>query len=126
MRAMDYEGILAQVLADIEPQIGRGQVATHIPALGSVDPNQFGMAVADLDGNVTGVGAFESPFSAQSVTKVFALALVIASESATSGAGSAASRRAAPTTRWSSSRSRTASLATRSSMPARSSRPTVC
>ena len=79
-RAMDYQGILAQVLADIEPQIGLGQVATHIPALGTVDPNQFGMAVADLDGNVTGVGAFDVPFSAQSITKVFALALVIASE----------------------------------------------
>lgn len=80
MSDVDYQGILAQVLADIEPDIGRGQVATHIPALGSVDPNQFGMAVADVDGNVTGVGACEVPFSAQSVTKVFALALVIASE----------------------------------------------
>ena len=75
----DYHSILTQVLADIQPEIGRGQVATHIPALGSVDPNQFGMAVADLDGNVTGVGACDVQFSAQSVTKVFALALVIAS-----------------------------------------------
>lgn len=80
MSDLDYHGILTQVLADIEPEIGRGQVATHIPALGSVDPNQFGMAVADLDGNVTGVGACDVQFSAQSVTKVFALALVIASE----------------------------------------------
>jgi glutaminase len=80
MSDVDYHGILTQVLADIEPEIGRGRVATHIPALGSVDPNQFGMAVADVDGNVTGVGACDVPFSSQSVSKVFALALVIAAE----------------------------------------------
>jgi glutaminase len=77
---VDYHDLLTRILVDIEPEIGRGQVATHIPALGTVDPNQFGMAVADLDGNVTGVGAFDVPFSLQSVTKAFALALVIASD----------------------------------------------
>ena len=77
---VDYHDLLTRILVDIEPEIGRGQVATHIPALGTVDPNQFGMAVADLDGNVTGVGAFDEPFSLQSVTKAFALALVIASD----------------------------------------------
>ncbi|MEU7602238.1 glutaminase, partial [Streptomyces sp. NPDC041003] len=50
----------------------------YIPALASVDPGHFGMAVADLDGNVFGVGDWQVPFSAQSITKVFALALALA------------------------------------------------
>lgn len=43
-----------------------------------MDPRQFGMAIADLDGNVFGVGDWQVPFSAQSITKVFALALALA------------------------------------------------
>ncbi|MDP3891577.1 glutaminase [Nocardioides sp.] len=78
----DYQRLLEQVLGDIEPEIGRGRVADHIPALSSVDPHQFAMAVADIDGSVTGVGACTEPFSIQSVSKVFALALVVASDGA--------------------------------------------
>ncbi|GGM33871.1 glutaminase [Longimycelium tulufanense] len=77
---MDYHAILEHVLADIEPEIGCGRVADYIPALRSADPDRFGMAVADVDGPVTGVGDWEAPFSMQSVSKVFALALVIAAD----------------------------------------------
>ncbi|MFJ7271286.1 glutaminase [Streptomyces sp. NPDC099050] len=75
---MDYQALLEQVATDIAPLIGSGTTAEYIPALASVDPRQFGMAIADLDGNVFGVGDCETPFSAQSITKVFALALALA------------------------------------------------
>lgn len=75
---MDYQALLEQVATDIAPLIGSGTTAEYIPALASVDPRQFGMAIADLDGNVFGVGDWHTPFSTQSITKVFALALALA------------------------------------------------
>ncbi|MFJ3722063.1 glutaminase [Streptomyces sp. NPDC090045] len=70
--------MLERIVADIAPLLGSGTPAEYIPALASVDPGHFGMAVADLDGNVFGVGDWQVPFSAQSITKVFALALALA------------------------------------------------
>ncbi|WP_424215448.1 glutaminase [Streptomyces sp. BI20] len=75
---LDYAALLRRIEADIAPLVGSGAPADYIPALASVDPWQFGMAIADLDGNVHGVGDWRVPFSAQSVTKVFALALTLA------------------------------------------------
>ncbi|KOU16322.1 glutaminase [Streptomyces sp. WM6372] len=69
---------MERIAADVAPLLGSGTPAEYIPALASVDPGQFGMAVADLDGNVFGVGDWQVPFSAQSITKVFALALALA------------------------------------------------
>ncbi|WP_404962863.1 glutaminase [Streptomyces sp. 147326] len=70
--------MLERIAADIAPLLGSGTPAEYIPALAEVDPRHFGMAVADLDGNVFGVGDWQVPFSAQSITKVFALALALA------------------------------------------------
>ncbi|MGW6979993.1 glutaminase [Streptomyces sp. NPDC054932] len=70
--------MLERIAADIAPLIGSGTPAEYIPALAAVDRRQFGMAIADLDGNVFGVGDWQVPFSAQSITKVFALALALA------------------------------------------------
>ncbi|MER5934151.1 glutaminase [Streptomyces sp. NPDC002054] len=75
---MDYQAVLERIAADVAPLVGSGTPAAYIPALASVDPGQFGMALADLDGTVYGVGDWRTPFSAQSVTKVFALALALA------------------------------------------------
>ncbi|MEU4727931.1 glutaminase [Streptomyces sp. NPDC023588] len=75
---MDYGPLLKQIAADLAPLVGSGTPAEYIPALASVDPRRFGMAIADLDGNVWGVGDWQVPFSTQSITKVFALALALA------------------------------------------------
>ncbi|MFB0629257.1 glutaminase [Streptomyces sp. AB3(2024)] len=77
-RPFDYAALLERVAADVAPLVGSGTPAEYIPALASVNPGQFGMALADLDGNVYGAGDWRVPFSAQSVTKVFALALALA------------------------------------------------
>ncbi|GHF14026.1 MULTISPECIES: glutaminase [Streptomyces] len=75
---MDYQAVLEEVTAFARPLVGRGQVADYIPALAEVDINHFGMAVADVDGGVYGVGDWERPFSVQSISKAFGLALVLA------------------------------------------------
>ncbi|SDZ28865.1 L-glutaminase [Jannaschia faecimaris] len=55
----------------------RGAVATYIPELADIDPDQFGMAVATVDGRVMVTGDADVPFSIQSVSKVFTLALAL-------------------------------------------------
>ncbi|MEU4208921.1 glutaminase [Streptomyces sp. NPDC026206] len=75
---MDYQAVLEEVAAFARPLIGRGQVADYIPALAEVETTRFGMAVADIDGGVYGVGDWERPFSVQSISKAFSLALVLA------------------------------------------------
>ncbi|AQW53313.1 glutaminase [Streptomyces violaceusniger] len=77
---MDYQAVLDEVAAHVKPQIGRGRVAQYIPALASVDADRFGIALADVDGHVTGVGDWERPFSVQSISKAFSLALVLADD----------------------------------------------
>jgi glutaminase len=77
---MNYQNVLEGIYQELEPIIGQGRVATYIPALASVDPRQFGMALATLEGEVFGVGAWEQPFSIQSISKVFSLALVLSQE----------------------------------------------
>lgn len=55
---------------------GQGRVADYIPALEKVDPRQFGMAVATLDGQEYSTGDAQVCFSIQSISKVFTLAMV--------------------------------------------------
>jgi hypothetical protein len=54
--SMDLQDMLEQVRAEIAPSVGEGAVADYIPGLASVDPQQFGMAVASNDGEVHVVG----------------------------------------------------------------------
>lgn len=68
---------LDAVLAAVEPHRGEGKVADYIPALAGVDPSRFGIAVAGADGIVHGTGDCDTPFSIQSISKVFTLALAL-------------------------------------------------
>lgn len=76
--AVDYRAVLERIAEDVAPLVGSGTPAEYIPALASVDPRRFGMAIADVDGTVHGVGDWQHPFSTQSITKVFTLALALA------------------------------------------------
>jgi glutaminase len=58
-------------------QTDRGRVADYIPALARVNPGQFGIAVVAADGTEYFAGNAETPFSIQSVSKVFALTLAL-------------------------------------------------
>ena len=58
-------------------QLGKGRVADYIPALAKVDPGKLGFALALPDGTVHASGDADEPFSIQSVSKVFTLALAL-------------------------------------------------
>src|SRR5512143_1390618 len=77
---MDLQETLERVRAEVTPLVGQGSLADYIPSLASVDPQQFGMAVALNDGEVHVVGDADVPFSVQSISKVFSLALVVAND----------------------------------------------
>jgi glutaminase len=74
---MEMDAILAAALEAARPQIGTGRVADYIPALARVDPARLGIAFADRDGRILGAGDCDEPFSIQSISKVFTLALAL-------------------------------------------------
>ncbi|AQW48295.1 glutaminase [Streptomyces hygroscopicus] len=78
--SLTFQPVLERIAEDMERRPGRGRAADYIPALAAFDARRFGMAVAELDGTVYGVGEWRQPFSAQSITKVFTLALGLARE----------------------------------------------
>lgn len=74
---MDMQGTLEEIVAAVAPLRGQGSVASYIPSLGEVSPDNFGICVAMADGPVYGAGDWQKPFSIQSISKVFSLALVM-------------------------------------------------
>lgn len=71
------QDILGQIHAQISERSDYGEVATYIPELASIDPKQFGLAVALADGQLLSVGDADVPFSIQSISKVFTLAIAL-------------------------------------------------
>ncbi|WP_371482628.1 glutaminase [Kitasatospora sp. NBC_00315] len=75
---MDLQDQLNQAMEAARPVLGTGRVADYIPALAAADPGAFGLALATVDGEVHGVGDWQHPFSVQSISKLFTLALALA------------------------------------------------
>ncbi|MGB3845563.1 glutaminase [Sphingopyxis sp. YF1] len=73
----DLARCLAEAYDIALPHRGKGKVADYIPALARVDPMRFGMALALPDGTLHVAGDADMPFSIQSVSKVFTLALAL-------------------------------------------------
>ncbi len=75
----DIQQILATIHDDVRERLGdqKGKVADYIPALASVSPDAFGMAVVTLDGDIYTVGDARTPFSIQSISKVHTLSLAL-------------------------------------------------
>lgn len=65
---------IAQAMAEAKE---RGTVASYIPELASIDPAQFGIAVALPSGDEFCAGDAAVPFSIQSISKVFTLAIAL-------------------------------------------------
>ncbi|SFL29688.1 glutaminase [Methylobacterium pseudosasicola] len=73
----DLDSVVREIAEEMAQRPDRGAVADYIPELAHVDPNQFGIAVIDADGRVISGGDSETPFSIQSVSKVFTLTLAL-------------------------------------------------
>ena len=74
---MDYKEVIENIYQEVKPFFGRGKVANYIPALAHVDPHQYGIAIATLDGEIIGTGDYLTKFSIQSISKVFTLSMVV-------------------------------------------------
>ncbi len=74
---MNYDELLERVRAQAAPHVGRGTVASYIPALANVAPDRFGIALASVDGESARSGDASVAFSIQSISKVFTLMLAI-------------------------------------------------
>lgn len=74
---LSIDEVLSQVEKTVQPQFGKGRTADYIPELAAVDPKKFGMAVRMVSGEEYVIGDADEPFSAQSVTKLFALGIAL-------------------------------------------------
>lgn len=72
---MDYQKILEDIHQEILPYATKGKQADYIPALAKVNPDQFGMCLETVSGEVYAYGDADVRFSIQSIAKVFALAM---------------------------------------------------
>ncbi|MCO6493536.1 MAG: glutaminase [Phaeodactylibacter sp.] len=71
----NYPSILRQIAEAARPEIGKGKVASYIPALAKVPPDKFGIAIETVRGEQYHLGDADERFSIQSISKVFTLAL---------------------------------------------------
>lgn len=69
--------VLDRIGRAMAAETSRGTVASYIPQLACIDPDQFGIAVALPDGQVLTAGDADVSFSIQSISKVFTLALAL-------------------------------------------------
>ncbi len=74
---MDYKAILEDIYWEIEPFAKEGKQADYIPALAKVNPDQFGMCLETVSGEVYDFMQADTRFSIQSISKVFALAMCL-------------------------------------------------
>jgi glutaminase len=73
-----WQSVLDDIAEDIQDYLHKGKVATYIPALANVDPDQFGIAFTDLKGKTYSAGtSANTTFSIQSISKVFALVMAL-------------------------------------------------
>ncbi|WP_349036072.1 glutaminase [Pseudotabrizicola sp. 4114] len=73
----DLQSILDEIAHSMAAATDRGQPATYIPELGRVSPDQFGIALCLPDGQQLSAGDAATPFSIQSISKVFTLAIAL-------------------------------------------------
>ncbi len=74
---MDYNRIFEEIYKEIRPFAKDGRQADYIPELAKVDPDQFGMCLETVSGEIFDFMQAGDRFSIQSITKVFALAMCL-------------------------------------------------
>ncbi|HEX4509518.1 MAG TPA: glutaminase, partial [Burkholderiaceae bacterium] len=75
---MNFQPVLDEINAEIRPLLGTGgKVADYIPALARVPARQFGIALRTCQGQEACAGDAATPFSVQSISKLFTLTLAM-------------------------------------------------
>jgi len=71
------EELLDKIIKNKRELTKRGEVATYIPALGKANPDDLGICVADMNGNIYCAGDYKKQFTLQSISKPISLMLAI-------------------------------------------------
>lgn len=71
------QDILDTVYRESIAYLSEGHLATYIPELANVNPDQLGIAIYTVDGELFSAGDATVPFSIQSISKVFGLSLAL-------------------------------------------------
>jgi glutaminase len=74
---MDYQKILENIYQAIQPYAKEGKQADYIPELEKVNPDQFGMCLHTIYGEIYSIEQADTRFSIQSISKVFSLAMCL-------------------------------------------------
>jgi glutaminase len=74
---MMFQQVLESIANEAQAWLQEGQVASYIPALARVPRDQFGIALCTVDGQEAAAGSATTPFSIQSISKVFTLTLAM-------------------------------------------------
>jgi len=74
---IDFQSVIESIHKDIKNDVNRGLVASYIPELSNIDPQQFGIHVKHINGSSYATGDWNVPFSIQSISKALSLALML-------------------------------------------------
>lgn len=77
MKSLDLQAIVDEIAEEMILMEDRGDVATYIPQLASVSPQNFAIAITDMAGHQYFSGNAQTAFSIQSITKVFSLTMAL-------------------------------------------------
>jgi glutaminase len=69
--------IVSEIADEMRARPDRGEVARYIPELAEADAGAFGLVVVGNDGTIAAAGDCDTPFSIQSISKVFTLTLAL-------------------------------------------------
>lgn len=72
---LDYQNIINSITKNIEDSREKGIVASYIPELAKISPDNFGIHLLDANKNNYSAGKSNELFSIQSISKVLSLAL---------------------------------------------------
>jgi glutaminase len=78
----NYKKIIEDIYLELKNVDDTGEVANYIPELATVSPDNFGVSITTTNKENFGVGDFDTKFSIQSISKVFALTLAYKFEDA--------------------------------------------
>ncbi len=72
----ELEKIIETLYDRYKESVGNGKVADYIPTLKLVNPDQYAISVATVDGEYYNIGDYKTQFTIQSISKVFTLAML--------------------------------------------------
>lgn len=74
-KTINYNTVLKDIYNTVISEENQGNIATYIPELAKVNPNNFGVCFRSINKHEFGIGNWQTKFSIQSISKVLSLSL---------------------------------------------------